>query len=336
MRTRLLSEVLASARTAVLSRGLETPLEISLKIAEGNSTLKTLQAVPEAYSAKSYAPSTLTVNAHRAFATAEAVRGSVKLTRGAAKLWALVHDLGVRAAEGRKYHQNASQVVISLPQSLAAWGLDYTDRHVRNLQAELESAGLCAAHAFAAVVEGKNMWASTLWAIKLTTRATTPHLTSEDFAHKWRDFAADLKAKNTVQHMISGLYTSPVIEKQIVLRDVVTLGKFNLSLSRYLLERKTEKFSLQDSIYRLTLLTDCHGNERQKTVEELALSIAAALNDTHSFAWWCKRLWACIGSWESVGMLQAALGRLKTDLDEWRELRNGAALFNFRNQAKNP
>lgn len=335
LRTRLLSEVLASAHAAVISRGSETPLKTSPEPAEGISLSRPLRAATEAYSAKDYAPKTVVVKPHQAFASAEAVRGSIWLSKGAARLWSLIHDLGVGAAKERKYHPKTTQVVISLPQSLAAWGLEYTDRHVRNLQAELEAAGLCGTHALAVAVDGQHMWASTLWAVKLTTRAAPPHLTAEDFAHKWRDFAADLKAKNTAQSIISGLQTNLQIERQMVLRDVVTLGKFNLSLSRYSLDRKKEKFSLQDSIQRLTLLTDCQGNERQKTVEELALSLAAALNDTHSFPWWCKQLWGAIGSWEAVGALQAALERLNTDLREWRELKNGAALFNFRSQVKN-
>lgn len=267
------------------------------------------------------------VRPYRPFADSGAVQGSRRLSKGAVRLWELVHSLGRQTALERRYSPATTQVVFALPQSLLATALDYTDRHLRNLQRELEEAELLDSHPLAARVQGRNLWSTTLWAVKLTTRNTTPRLRVEDFTAEWRDFETDLQKKNTAQSIISGLKTLEEAKRVFVLFRVAVSRVFEIP-TRYSSSRpEIHLGDVQEAIYRLGDLAE---GATPGAVGNLAGVLASGLNDSHSLRWWAKQLWQVCGSWEKIGALQAKLHRLLVDLREHPGLKNPGGWANAR------
>lgn len=256
------------------------------------------------------------------FASAEAVMVGATLTKGALKLWEFIHAVAVRYAAKKGMSRAASWATFALPQRIVAAALGYTDRHVRRLQGELEQAGLLATHALADEVEGQNLWATTLWAVKLATNEVKPRLTADDYAHKWRDFEADLKRKNTAQAVMSGLKTSEEGNRIFLVFSMVVTGAFTLNTRSQSFRADISPNAVQDAVYRLGSLADMPS---PGLVGDLAAAISTGLADGHSFRWWCKRLWAVVGSWERVGALQAQLQRVLADVAEHQGIRNAGA-----------
>jgi len=244
-----------------------------------------------------------------------------------------VYALATFTAIERGYNKHVSQVVYSLPQSLVAMALGYTDRHVRNLQTELEFSGLLDSSALAAKVDGQNLWSTTLWAVKVATTDTTPHLHPEEFQFAGhRDFSSDLRAGNTVlalKKKISGLKPSEKVNYLSILKNAIFVKRFQLLSPRYALSPEGMLGSLRDSVYSLTLLAET-GPETAKTVEHLAKAFSGAFGDEHNFLWWAKQFWSVVGSWERVGTLQAQLNRVLADLEEFSGIRNKSAWLNKR------
>lgn len=268
-----------------------------------------------------------TVRPYRPFADCGAVQGSRKLTRGALRLWELVHSLGLQTALERRYSPATSQVVFALPQSLLAAALGYTDRHLRNLQNELEAAELLDSHPLAARVQGRNLWSTTLWAVKLTTRSTTPRLRPEDFISEWRDFETDLQRKNTAQSIISGLKTLEETKRVFVLFRVAVSGIFEIPTRYPSFRPEIHLGDVQEAIYRLGDLAE---GATPGAVGSLAEALSSGLNDSHSLRWWAKQLWKACGSWERIGSLQAKLHRVLVDLREHPGLKNPGGWANAR------
>lgn len=267
------------------------------------------------------------VRPYKPFAEAAAIQGDTKLSKGAQRLWELLHFLGVQVALERKYSHKVSQVVFGLPQSLVASTLGYTDRHVRNLQVELEKAGLLASHALADQVQGRNLWATMLWAVKVGSRATTPRLTPDAFSHTWRNFEDDLRCRNTAHSIISGLRTLEESKRVFVLLQVIVTGLFKLNPRYPSSSPEIRLQGVQETIYRLGALAE--GSDAAG-VADLASRLAHSLNDQHSFRWWCKQIWQASGSWEAIGALQARLHRTLADLQEFDGIRNPGSWANSR------
>lgn len=280
-------------------------------------------------------PEVLTIDRLSRYASAEAVAvaaGSPKLTKGAQRLWEVLHGAAVQVAAYRGYSAAVSQVVVAVPQNGVAALMGWTVRHTHRVRAELEAAGLVAAQGWVADVHGRHMHALTLWAVKSSTTSTTPRLTAEDFRAKWRDFAADLNSKNTVRHAMSSLLTleedSQVIDR---LATWHVTGRFSDCLNPLQLGVTLQLGSLKSAIESLGMLANAPaGVERRKVIQQLAGWLADSLHDQHSFRWWCRQLWQVAGEWEKVGALQAQLSRLLADLDEYGEILNPAAWFSAR------
>ncbi|WP_261665286.1 hypothetical protein [Deinococcus sp. Marseille-Q6407] len=281
-------------------------------------------------------PKVLTINRLSRYASAEAVviaAGAPKLSKGAQKLWETLHATAVRVAAQKGYNGAVSTVTFHLPQSIVAAALGYTDRHIRNLQAELHAAGLLDSGAHAAAVQGQNLWATTLWAVKTSTTDTTPRLRPDEWGATWRDLESDFKRKNTALSLISGLNNPMRVELCEQLYRMAVTGLYQLS-------PVTESFSLeiklgnvQDAVSSLSMLADSPpGSERRRLVQQLAGWLADSLHDMHSIRWWYGQLWAVVGRWEAVGALQAQLGRLLADLTEYDGIRVEAAWFAARMQ----
>ncbi|WP_261665542.1 hypothetical protein [Deinococcus sp. Marseille-Q6407] len=330
-----LTAAINAARSAVLSSALdgsvshtETPADLPLD----SLPLETQQVISQVcqQAQQPQQPQTVTIDRLSRYATADAIAALSRLSKGARKLWELLHGVAVRVAAQKAYSPAVSQVTFSLPQSLIAAALGYTDRHIRNLQTELHTAGLVDSGALAAKVSGQNLWASTLWAVKTSTAATQPKIRPEDWGHEWRNLELDYKRKNTALGFISGL------DKDLkgrlgadLLAAISVTGLFKLHNSvTYRAEIKLG--SVQDAIYSLSMLADPETPaERRNLIQQLAGWVSESLHDTHSFRWWCGQLWQ-LRTWADIGEMQAKLSRLLADLAETATVRNPAALLNSR------
>ena len=221
-----------------------------------------------------------------------------------------------------------------MPQSALAALMGYTDRHLRRLQAELQQAGLIDYRAWATEVNGQNMYASTIWAIKTGTSGNAPRLRADDYEYQHRNFAADLRSKNTVRAAMSGLEKIPESELEVRVFQIAVTGRFTNNLHPLLLDRTSPKKLLLDDVSSAVLelgsLADARGQELRQLVQMLAGWLSTALHDSHSFRWWCGQLWDVAGSWEKIGALQAKLHRFIADLVEFDGIRCPAAWFNAR------
>ena len=266
--------------------------------------------------------------------SAEEVLKSVPwLSKGARKLFLVLHMLAVATAQGRRYRVIPSSSAFHMPQLLLAAVLKYTPRHLRRLAQELESAGLIDGGAHASKVRTKlgshrNLWDGSIWAVKLRPSTCNAYLSPEDWRHEWRDFQADLKTGRTAEKIMSYLKTCEGLERQEhVLKTwaVNPNAKFtSLSLERTF--QAEQKMTLQDTVYALPLIGEMSDLKRAGAIGNAASIIAHALGDSHSRRFWCGLLWAATRN-GSLEAFAAQLLRLLADVQESSELRNPGALF---------
>ncbi|MBB6018904.1 hypothetical protein [Deinococcus radiopugnans] len=266
--------------------------------------------------------------------SAEEVLKSVPwLSKGARKLFRLLHLLAVAAAQGRRYPVIPSSSAFHMPQLLLAAVLKYTPRHLRRLAQELEDAGLVDGGAHASRIRTKlgthrNLWDGSIWAVKLRPSTCNAYLSPDDWRHEWRDFQADLKTGRTAEKIMSYLKTCEGLGRQEhVLKTwaVNPNAKFtSLSLERTF--QAEEKMSLQDTVYALPLIGELSQLKQAGAIGNAASIIAHALGDSHSRRFWCGLLWAATRN-GSLEAFSAQLLRLLADVQESSELRNPGALF---------
>lgn len=266
--------------------------------------------------------------------SAEAVLAAAPwVSKGARRLFCLVHRVGVAAAKARRYRLVPSTCTFHLPQLLAAAVLRYATRHVRRLMTELEAAGLIDAGGHAAnvtTVEGKKrrMWDGCLWAVKLKPSNSNAYLRPDDWQHEWRDFDEDLKRGRTAKKLMSYLKTYKDEERQFHLIKEWAVNP-NMKITSLSLERTfqaEQREDVQDVVYSLPLLSELTGPALAQAIGRAASEIAHALNDSHSRRHWCGLLWAATRS-DSLEGFSAQLLRLLADVGESAELRNPGALF---------
>ena len=255
------------------------------------------------------------------------------ISKGARRLFELLHRLAVAAAQARRYRVIPSSSAFHLPQLLAAGKLGYDPRHVRRLMAELEAAGLIDAGGHAANVptldgQQRHLWDGTIWAVKLKPSNCDAYLSPDDWRHEWRDFGEDLKRGRTAKKLMSYLKTYKDEDRQFhLLKEwaVNPNAKFtSLSLERTFQDE--QKNSVQDVVYSLPLLGELTGPRLAQAIGRAASEIAHALNDSHSRRHWCGLLWAATRS-GALEAFAAQLLRLFADVQESAELRNPGALF---------
>jgi hypothetical protein len=266
--------------------------------------------------------------------SAEEVLKSVPwLSKGARKLFLVLHMLAVAAAQGRRYRVIPSSSAFHMPQLLLAAVLKYTPRHLRRLTQELESAGLIDGGAHASKIRTKlgshrNLWDGSIWAVKLRPSTCNAYLSPEDWRHEWRDFQADLKTGRTAEKIMSYLKTCEDLARQEhVLKTwaVNPNAKFtSLSLERTF--QAEQKMTLQDTVYALPLIGELSDLKRAGAIGNAASIISHALGDSHSRRFWCGLLWAATRN-GSLETFAAQLLRLLADVQESSELRNPGALF---------
>jgi CRP-like cAMP-binding protein len=255
------------------------------------------------------------------------------VSKGARKVFRVMHMVGVATAQDRRYRVIPSTSAFHLPQLLVAVVVGYTPRHVRRLANELEKAGLIDSGAHASKIQTKlgdhrHLWDGSIWAIKLRPSNCDAYLAPEDWQHQWRDFQADLMSGRTAEKLMSYLKTCEGLARQEhVLKQwaVNPNSKFtSLSLERTF--QAEQKMSVQDVVYSLPLLACMSDLERAGAIGNAASAISQALNDGHSRRFWCGLLWAATRN-NSLEGFSAQLLRLLADVGESSELRNPGALF---------
>lgn len=266
--------------------------------------------------------------------SAEEVLKSVPwLSKGACKLFRLLHLLAVAVAQGRRYPVIPSSSAFHMPQLLLAAVLKYTPRHLRRLAHELEEAGLIDGGAHASKIRTKlgthrNLWDGSIWAVKLRPSTCHAYLSPDDWRHEWRDFQADLKTGRTAEKIMSYLKTCEGLGRQEHVLKTWAVNP-NAKMTSLSLERTfqtEEKMSLQDTVYALPLIGELSDLKRAGAIGNAASIIAHALGDSHSRRFWCGLLWAATRN-GSLEAFSAQLLRLLADVQESSELRNPGALF---------
>ena len=152
--------------------------------------------------------------------SAEEVLKSVPwLSKGARKLFHLLHLLAVAAAQGRRYPVIPSSQCLPHAPAPAGCRPPVHPRHLRRLAQELEHAGLIDGGAHASKVRTKlgthrHLWDGSIWAVKLRPSTCNVYLSPDDWRHEWRDFQADLKTGRTAEKIMSYLNTCEGLERQ--------------------------------------------------------------------------------------------------------------------------
>ena len=274
----------------------------------------------------------------------EAVAASANLSRGAARVWGLLHRLAVHAALARAYAVLPAQIVVHLPAELLALGVGFSRRHLYRLLNELANADLVAHGGHAVKVKDMGLYDGCLWAVKVAPDGPAPRLRREDWKASYRDAAADWAAGRTVKALVESMShlqadqakegyvealktwaVAPGQLKNPVLDVGVTSGGADLA-------------GVQDVVYTLGALAHVHPTRRPELIGRMASALAHDLEgDTHSRRWYCRLIWSALeADLEGRGGLQAlaaALARLDADRKEWAGLRSPGALLAARLKA---
>ena len=270
----------------------------------------------------------------------EAVAGPVALSRGAGRVFGVLHGVAVMTGQAQGYAARPDAVTFHLPASLLAVAVGYTDRHLRRILPELEAAGLIDCGAHAGLVNDMRMWDGYLWAVKVSPGAVMPYLRREDWRHHWRDFAEDMKAGRTVKALLEQMSGLQAEDRKNAVKAAleswaVTPGNLNIPVACSAdIPAGTGPDVAQDVrqvAYRLGELLHVHPTKRAELVGRTASALARLLNDPQSRRWYCRLLWGALKAEQEgrggLSTLSAALARLEADRAEWAELRNPAALL---------
>jgi hypothetical protein len=271
------------------------------------------------------------------------VKAGIPLSRGAAKVFDLLHSLAVNAARSRGYTVRPGSVTLHIPASLVALGVSYTPRHLQRLLPELEEVGLISCGAHASKVRDMSLWDGYLWAVKVSPGEHQPRLKREEWKHQWRNFAEDIEAGRTVKALLERMSGLHAFQKE----EAVSTALQDFAVNPYsalapvvgtkdIFGSSTPNTvqDVRELSYRLGDLANLPAEKRAEGVGRMASALSNSLGDFHSRRWYCSLIWQALAAEqegrEGLGILAAALTRLKVDQEEWKELRNPAALLTFR------
>lgn len=317
LHTHSFADTINRARAAIFAAGVAAPAT------SANDTQHL--AAPKA-TQRPTAPATPRVLA--TYASAEAVKGIRKLSKGEAALWGLLHRLAVDVGRERGYTATPHQVAFHCPALTVAAALGYTDRHVRTLAAGLERAGLLDSGGHAQQIGARSLWDGTLWAVLTQPSAEPPRLRAEDWRHNWRpDFEADVIGKTGAAAQISELH-----QTQAEPEDFYRAAKHRAaaqSASSAPLWPSSEQINpanLRGVLEGIAGLWRLHSTKRPRAVGALASQIAGALAEPDRRRYWCRVLWQALtaqdeGRTGGLSALAAQFDRLAADLREnapWR------------------
>lgn len=276
---------------------------------------------------------------------AELTQG-LDLSPGALRVFQQLHALACAVAQARAHAAQPDTVTFHAPQGLLAVCVGYTARHMRRLLPELVTAGLLDWGAHASKVRDMRLWDGCLWSVRVSRAAVVPQIRRDEWRHEWRNFAADIEEKRTVQALLGSMSQLQDEERESALQHAlrtcaVTPGNLKSPVAcSWDMAAETDPDTAQDVrqlAYRLGELPHIHPTKRAALVGRLASGLSRALGDPHSRRWYCAVIWAAWkGEVEGRGSLQAlcaALLRLETDRAEWPDLRKPAALLASRLRA---
>lgn len=295
-------------------------------------------------------------------------RGRGAGTEGPVRLWRVLHLLAIYRAERLRHHPSATQEVVHSAAELLAAKLRVCPRTVSRWTDTLEAAGLIEARPHytedldISTGEVVTRVDGTVYAVALQP-GHTPRLTYGDLRHRYRDLTADravgrtayryakridalrddeknMSGSNTLQQGAAG--DPEQIALQVLQQWAVTPGGGEDFLDpRYSLDpdifREDEKISMQTVIYDLPLIADEQDPDRRRVlVHHAAGSIAAALGDEHSRAYYAGLIWAALAQgWRGLQALAAQLARFEVDRREWDgHMRHAPALLTSRTRRR--
>lgn len=268
----------------------------------------------------------------------QVVTAGLPLSRGAARLWKLLHDLAVYVGKGRGYQVAPAQVVYHCPAVTLAGVLGYDARHVRRLAGELERLGLLDCGGHAQQVLGRSMYDGTLWAVTMVPDVT-PRIRPDEWKHSWRpDFVADVEGKTGALAEMSGLLTEGADEAEKMgaakRRAAISDVKNPLPLSSSDILPLGSFRAVSEGLSELWHL---HSSKRARAVGLLASKMAQLLAEPERRRYWCRVIWDALkGENEQRGSLQtlgAQIERLEVDLREGAPWKNPGAVLAARLKA---
>lgn len=258
-------------------------------------------------------------------------RESLKLSRGAARLWTLLHRLAVDCGKARQYGNVPHAVTFHLPACAVAVALNYTERHTYTLADELSAAGLIAGGGHAQNVNGLSRYDGTLWKVR-TVPGHVPQVAPDEWKFDWRpDFAADYYGKRSSKTEISGLEAKDggkAVYAALLARAAVPGVRNPPAVTS---PENCGKADLHAIAADLPGLVHAHPKDRHAAVTRLASRLTTALNEPERHRQWCRAIYAALNAENQLrpGLQQLALQltRLAVDLREgapWK--RPGAVL----------
>ncbi|RJF75938.1 hypothetical protein D3875_00325 [Deinococcus cavernae] len=293
-------------------------------------------------------------------------RGKGAGTEGAARLWRLLHLLAIYKAERSGHSRSAVQEAVHTANELLAVKLRVNPKTVGLWADQLQQAGKIEArshhgeHLNPDTGEIETRVTGTLYAVALQP-GHTARLTYHQLHHRHRRLDADRAVGRTAHRYVKRIKALYAAEKnmsesgtsyegaagdpeQIAVRVLqawaVTPGggaEFLDTRSSFDPDifREEKKPSLQTVIYDLPLIADEQNPDRRRAlVHHAAGSMAAALDDEHSRAYYAGLIWQAIkDGWKGLQALAAQLARLEIDCREWTGLRRPAALLAARLRA---
>lgn len=255
------------------------------------------------------------------YPSADSCREGIRLTRGGARLWGLLHQLAVDVGKQREYGAVPHAVAFHVPAVAIALYLGYTERHLARLTDELTEKGLLAGGAHAQNVMGRALWDGTIWKVR-TRPDHVPRVMAEEWRHDWRpDFSADYYGKTGARAEMSGLLAQEGHTKQayaaLLVRAAVSDGK-KLPLPSS--PDNSGKADLHAIAADLPGLVHAHPKDRHAAVTRLASRLTTALNEPERHRQWCRAIYAALNAENQLrpGLQQLALQltRLAVDLRE--------------------
>lgn len=275
------------------------------------------------------------------FQGAETIAQGVKLSKGARRLWTLLHRLAVDVARERAYTVAPTQVTFHVPAVSLAGVLEYHADHVARLGRELERAGLLDFGGHAQTVLGRSMWDGCLWAVKTRREAEPPRVRGDEWRANWRpDFQADVEGHTGAAAEMSGLLAQRVeIEDRyrvVKHRAAVFFGHRPPAVSS---SDNSSPAGLRAVSEAIGGIWSTHARCRARRVGQLASALCTALGEPDRRRYWCASLWsafrATVEGCAGLQGLAAQVARLAGDLEEDAPWRNPGAVLAARLKGAN-
>lgn len=269
------------------------------------------------------------------YASAEEVRAGQCLSRGARRLWELLHRLALDMSRERGYTVTASQIVLHLPQPTLAGNLGYHVDHVARLGRELERAGLLDCGGHVQRVKGFSMYDGTLWAVLMVPGGEAPRIRAEEWRHNWRPgYEAELDAKTGAAWEMSELLQQGADEEEKYQAARARAANPGVDAQSHPPLPSSDNYdhaSLKAVVERLGEIWHLHPSKRPRAIGLLASQIARVLSEPERRLYWCKVIWDAFKSQNELRgglqVLAAQISRLEVDLREGAPWRNPGAIL---------